>query len=475
MSESVPTPIDGAFRFTEETQETLARLPLSRLIAASDIALVLASDGTVRDAAFSDRDLARRIGPDWFDRPFVDLVTIESRDKVRRLLATLPTAALAWVEINHPLADGEVPVRYAGIRPEADGPLVLIGRDLGGLARLQRQLVDANVSIERDYALFRGAETQARLMFQTSTEPMLIVDAGSRRVADINPAAEDLMRRVGRRLVGASLDDVFAEASAEAVADCLASVRTNGQGHCAAAVLRLNDAPVSLSGWLMRSAGAPQLLLRLAPVGTAVMAASAQDPWEALRRLPEPMLATSADLDILDANDAFLDLVEAATVNQVRSESLSRFVGRHGVDVDVLSARLQEAGSIRRYPTVLRGQYGASHDVEVSAASVDREDARVHAFLFRAMAGERAVAGEARKPLRPVSEMTDLVGRVPLRDIVREATDIIEELCIEAALDVTQDNRASAAEMLGLSRQSLYSKLRRYGLGDLPGEAQNGS
>ena len=52
---------------------------------------------------------------------------------------------------------------------------------------------------------------------------------------------------------------------------------------------------------------------------------------------------------------------------------------------------------------------------------------------------------------------------------MRETTDVIERLCIEAALELTRDNRASAAEMLGLSRQSLYVKLRRYGLGDLEG------
>jgi DNA-binding protein Fis len=34
---------------------------------------------------------------------------------------------------------------------------------------------------------------------------------------------------------------------------------------------------------------------------------------------------------------------------------------------------------------------------------------------------------------------------------------------------MTGDNRASAAEMLGLSRQSLYAKLHRFGLGDLSG------
>jgi DNA-binding NtrC family response regulator len=47
---------------------------------------------------------------------------------------------------------------------------------------------------------------------------------------------------------------------------------------------------------------------------------------------------------------------------------------------------------------------------------------------------------------------------------------MIERLCIEAALELTDDNRASAAEMLGLSRQGLYSKLRRHGMGDLDGE-----
>ena len=48
--------------------------------------------------------------------------------------------------------------------------------------------------------------------------------------------------------------------------------------------------------------------------------------------------------------------------------------------------------------------------------------------------------------------------------VLHETTDVIEKLCIEAALELTKNNRASAAEMLGLSRQSLYSKLHRFGL-----------
>jgi len=65
-----------------------------------------------------------------------------------------------------------------------------------------------------------------------------------------------------------------------------------------------------------------------------------------------------------------------------------------------------------------------------------------------------------------VQQLTELIGRVPLKEVVRETSDVIERLCIEAALELTGDNRASAAEMLGLSRQSLYVKLRRYGIDD---------
>ena len=50
-------------------------------------------------------------------------------------------------------------------------------------------------------------------------------------------------------------------------------------------------------------------------------------------------------------------------------------------------------------------------------------------------------------------------------------SDAIEELCIRRALQLTGDNRAAAAEILGLSRQTLYAKLRRIGLDAGPEES----
>jgi DNA-binding NtrC family response regulator len=73
--------------------------------------------------------------------------------------------------------------------------------------------------------------------------------------------------------------------------------------------------------------------------------------------------------------------------------------------------------------------------------------------------------GENKLLPQSVQQLAELVGRVPMKSIVRETTDLIETMCIEAALHLTGDNRASAAEILGLSRQSLYVKLHRHGIG----------
>ena len=58
----------------------------------------------------------------------------------------------------------------------------------------------------------------------------------------------------------------------------------------------------------------------------------------------------------------------------------------------------------------------------------------------------------------------ELIGSQSLKDIVAKTTDVIEKMCIETAVQLTSNNRVAAAEMLGLSRQSLYVKLRKYDL-----------
>lgn len=428
--------------------------------------LILDEHGIVRDMAIEDEHLAREVGSAWLDQPLMDTVTVESRGKVRTMLDNVDGRSVRQ-EINHTLGDDDLPVRYAMVRLAPGGPLAALGRDLRDIARLQQQLVEANLAVERDYALHRATEIQFRVLFQNATDAVVIADASSRRILDANPVAEDLLRRGARRLVGTELETLFDDDSAREVRDGFATARAVGHAAWPRLPLRGTEGSVMAAGWLIRSSAGPHVLLRFGAADRAPHPAPSSfgADWEALRRLPEALVATDAAMRIVDGNESFLDLTGLATVEQARGEPLARFLGRHGVDLQVLTSRLEEGGAIRRFVTSVRNRHGVSTDVSVSVARLDRTGACC--FLLRTQIDSPSPAG--KPPLKAADDMIALVGHMPLREIVRETADLIEELCIEAALELTDDNRASAAEMLGLSRQSLYSKLRRHGLGDLAG------
>jgi transcriptional regulator PpsR len=198
---------------------------------------------------------------------------------------------------------------------------------------------------------------------------------------------------------------------------------------------------------------------------------------------PDGFVVTGSDGRVITANAAFLQLAQLPNESQARGESLDRWLGRTGVDLEILTANLRQHGSVRLFATTIRGELGESSEVEISATTVMNGGQPCFGLAIRDVArrlprdprgdprGDQGGDPARQRRLPPSLEhLSELIGRVALKDLVREATDVIERLCIEAALELTRDNRASAAEILGLSRQSLYVKLRRYGLGPLSPE-----
>ena len=150
---------------------------------------------------------------------------------------------------------------------------------------------------------------------------------------------------------------------------------------------------------------------------------------------------------------------------QAQGQSLDKWLGRPGVDLGVLLNNLRQHGSVRLFSTTLRDEFGAEIEVEISAGAVINGGEPCYGFAIRGIS--RRIAPQvtnARAFPKSLEQIIELIGRVSLKELVREATDVIERLSIEAALTMTGDNRASAAEVLGVSRQSLYVKMRRHGL-----------
>ncbi|MFC6791069.1 transcriptional regulator PpsR [Methylobacterium komagatae] len=444
--------------------------------AASDLSLIVDADGVIQGASGAADFAEEKIGG-WLGRRLVDTVTVESRTKVDELLRDAgPGEITRWRQVNHPSPTGiDLPIRYTALRPDADGPILVLGRDMRTVAALQRRLADTQQTLERDYDRLRAAETRYRLLFQICGEAVLVVDSTTRRVIEANPAAARLLGRAVRRLVGVDVVELFDQASLRTLEAQHGSLRSTGQAADIRAALPQGRGEVTISASLFRGEGGTSAILRLIPepgmAGTGPGESTGTLPTRALiESMPEGFVVTDSGHRVLWANAAFLELAQLAAEGQARGRPIEEWLARDETEARTLFATLQDHGSVRRFASVVRGTYGGIEDVEIAAVSLPSSPAYI-GLSIRALPPRSALNVGTRAEPRSVEQMAELVGRVSMKTLVRETTDLIEKLCIEAALRITRDNRASAAEMLGLSRQGLYAKMRRYGVGDLsPGD-----
>lgn len=466
-------PFDDSALFEALTPEVAGKLAM----IAGDVSLVLDPGGQILDATANPDDFPDF--RDWIGRDWLDTVTVESRPKVMEMLAGARRGQTQhWRQVNHPTSAGDVPVRYAlvsiGQGAEGGGPggngtragAIAFGRDMRDAAALQQRMIQAQQSLERDYLRLRHVEARYRLLFDVSAEPVLVVEAEGTRIREANPAAHALLRAKPGSLAGTRLAALFARPEREPLVGFLGSALATSTLQPVELELANGEQRVTMSATGFHQRGGHYLLVRLSAAeegtgehGRAIL--------EVLEAMPDAFVLADAQMAILAANLAFVELVGAASADQVRGRRLGELVGRPGIDMELIDAQIERHGIARNVPSVIGAEDGfAGEPVELSAVRTGGERP-VTGFVIRAIGRRLSDLPSAIDQPRSVEQLTELVGRMSLKDIVRESTDLIERLCIEAALTYTSNNRASAAEILGLSRQSLYAKLHRYDLGNL--------
>jgi transcriptional regulator PpsR len=443
---------------------------LSQLLGVvSDVTLVMDQNGVIEDVS-TGRDTLAALGCQaWMGRRWIDTVTTESRIKIQEMLQSQGTdGTLRWRHVNHmsPLGN-EVALQYVLV-PLSAHKLLALGRDLESLAELQRRLVETQQSMERDYLRLRHIEARYRVLFDTSSEAVLMVDASTQRVLEANVGAQSLLKDAGKRLVGRDVRECFEADSQGEVQSLLRMALATGRIEmCSARVAGLPSA-WTVSATVFRQEGGAQFLVRLvareAAVASAHDAGSSAALSEAMERFPDGWLLTDTSGLVKSVNEEGMALLGLTASSQVVGQSLERWLLRGAVDWGVLNTSLRQQLPVRNFATEVRTLSGMTLPIEISAVYLSRPEP-TYAFFVRDM--DRRLQGGAsvaQGQANPFADLSQLVGRRPIKDIVGETVDTIERMCIEAALELTHNNRASAAEMLGLSRQSLYVKLRRFGM-----------
>jgi transcriptional regulator PpsR len=446
----------------------LEAINFSKLLGmVSDVSLVIGPNGVIEDVSTGQDTMATLGCQSWLGKRWVDTVTTESKKKIEDLLTVKnETQGLLWRHVNHPMpSGGEAAIQYITVPLKAN-KLLAVGRNLERLAELQRRLVETQQSMERDFLRLRHIEARYRVLFETSPEAVFMVDAQSFRLIEANAGAQSLFKDAGKRLVGRDFRECFAPDSQGEIQSLLRTALATGRIEMCSATLLGASVPLTASATVFRQEGGAQFLVRLTQRETSAASHLTLDASlvlsQSMEHFPDGWLLTDTAGIVKSVNEEGMALLGVTAASQVVGQSLEGWLIRGAVDWGVLNTSLKQQKPVRNFATEIRTLAGMTLPVEISGAYLTKPEPLYVMFVRDLNRRSQLTSPAAQALPNPFADLSQLVGRRPIKDIVGDTVDTIERMCIEAALELTHNNRASAAEMLGLSRQSLYVKLRKF-------------
>lgn len=444
-----------------------------------DITLLLDMDGVIREATLS-MAMAGESVDGWLGRPWVEIAGDAGGDKIRRMVDDARVSGIsAFRQINQRFPSGaEIPMEFTTVLLGGRAGMLAVGKNLKAVAELQSRLIAAQQTMERDYWKLREIETRYRLVFDGSDEAVVIVSAANLRIVEANRAAVEALNSSRRRnedLAGRELLHEVAANDREAVRDMLTRVRERGKALSILVHLGAEAKPWMLRGSLITAEPGHVFLLQFtaanAPVERSTGKVSGLEGL--IDYLPDGFVALDAAGVITHVNQAFLDLVQVGAKGSVVGESLGRWLWQPGADLNALLANVEMHGAVRMFTTSIRGELGTDTEVEISAAAGEqgqdgdgKPDGKQIGVLLRNVSRRLPAAGEGDMLRAALGSLTEQIGKSSLRKLVKNTVSIVEQHYVKEALGLAKGNRTATAELLGLSRQSLYAKLNRYGLDD---------
>jgi transcriptional regulator PpsR len=437
----------------------------------ADLALIVSGKGVVL-GVLSNPNSKMQLGfSRWEGLPLIDQLSDESVPKFEERLTSFlnqKDTAVRPVELNHKAsADQQAfPIRYSLHRIGTDGALLMLGQDLRPVAEMQQQLVAAQIALEKGYEAQREYDTRLRVLMATTSDGAVFMSAATGRIVDCNAVSVALLGSSRKELLGATLSEFLDPAGDENIMNTLAQIA--GSQSVQETTLRTKlGRKLTARPTVFRATGEQMLLCQMTNAQGKSMRADALDGHLTglFENGPDGIVFVNKSGTILSANNAFMRLTEVVNSQSVRGRSIADYLGRGSVDLNVMSENATRTGAMRLYATRLVGEHGVEIPVEIATTMLNAGDNPVFTMVLRdASRAEMVRKSQPKITDADMRSVIELIGSQSLKDIVAKTTDVIEKMCIETAVQLTSNNRVAAAEMLGLSRQSLYVKLRKYDL-----------
>lgn len=434
-----------------------------------DVTLFLDIEGVIREATLSP-GMSKENVDEWVGRPWADVVG-ESEAKILQMMQdTRQSGISAFRQVMQKFPSGlELPMEFTTVLLGGRAGMLAVGKNIQAVAELQARLISAQQTIERDYWKLREIEARYRIVIEDSHEAVLVVKAGDFRIVEANPSAVAAFAVTGRRKEGLVGREFLQEISArdrEVVETTLHRVRDQGKAPSIVVHLGADRSPWTLRGSLMTYKSTPVFLLQMTPIGSkaAAITQDSDDRDGFLDHMPDAVAIVDDEGKIKRANVALAELIETGSTEALVGKDLGRWLSRPGADLGVVISNIQLHGLVRLLSTSIHGELGTETEIEISGSGYRQGNETRIVLVLRNVARRLSSSIENDDLRSSLASMSETVGKTPLRKLVKRTVEVVEQHYVRAALELADGNRTTAAEILGLSRQSLYAKLDRYKL-----------
>ncbi len=433
--------------------------------AQPDITLLLNTEGVIQEVTLSDALAGERIDA-WIGRPWAETLSDGANAKLKPMIPGGRNQRVSvFSQVTQCFPSGrQLLMEYTTVRlgDKTETGLVAIGKSLQAITELHTRLVAAQQTMERDYWKLREIETRYRLLFDASNEAVLLLRADDLQVIEANPAA---VHTLAHSPVGKKFLLHMPRGERAQFQDMLLRVKEQGKAPATLIHIGKQRKPYVVRASLMPADLGPAFLLQLTATQSLAQQPDDSIPVEPfIDHAPEGFVVINECGEIRRLNQAFLDMTEMTTESRVINQPLSRWLSKPGADLTVLLRQVQQHGTVRLFASTIHGELGSHTEVEISAARNGGAQLAHIGLLLRDTGGRLAVPAQHGNLAEDLIALVEQVGQTSLRQLVKETTGVLERHYIKAALELTGGNRTAAAEILGLSRQSLYVKLNQHGI-----------
>ena len=440
------------------------------ILRASDISLLIDTAGLILEVIYNTENKNLGDIEHWRTRNIRDFITKESGIKLEEILNLSSTEnekiEKDIIQLNHIKNGGDdFPIQYSIHPTGVNNQILLFGRDLTQIAQAQQELMKTQLKFEREYDRYRSFDTKYRVILEQCGSAFIIVDEAGQLI-DFNQKAVAILEKADLNQM--MLKDLFYQGISIDILSELETLNKNTPSTALNLNVKETNKEVQLKGTFFRSNDGVHSLIRLSSSSSQRTSHSKEKIYlsDLYQKTSDAFVFINEAGKIVDTNESFLILTENPNIDEVVGKSFSDFLKNATTDLKILTDNSKRLGKIRNYATDFITTFGSKIPVTISSTWVSNEDDDFYGFILRDSSNiELEKQNDNEK--HSWEATTKLVGRAPLKELVAQTGDIAERICLETALNLTNNNKVAAAELLSLSRQSLYVKLRKHNLLDI--------